>query len=151
VFSDRLSPEQRKNHNIYLTQANTTGTLRAVTGDEKLGFKWKITYGDGTGASGIVYSDKVKVGGVTATAQAVEAATSVAHSFLVQKNDGLLGLGFGRTNTVTPEKQQTFFENVKSQLKEPLFTVSLKKNATGVYDFGYIDDKKYQVCCQGPQ
>lgn len=109
------------------------------------GLSWKIAYGDGSGASGVVYADKVKVGGVTATRQAVEAATSISAQFIEEHSDGLLGLGFGNTNTIKPTKQPTFFENIKPTLKEPLFTVTLKKNATGVYDFGYIDPKKYIV------
>lgn len=110
------------------------------------GLSWKIAYGDGSGASGVVYADKVKVGGVTATRQAVEAATSISAQFIEENSDGLLGLGFGNTNTIKPTKQPTFFENIKPSLKEPLFTVTLKKNATGVYDFGYIDPQKYIVC-----
>lgn len=107
------------------------------------GLSWKIAYGDGSGASGVVFADRVKVGGVTATRQAVEAATSVSAQFIEEHSDGLLGLGFGNTNTIKPTKQPTFFENIKPSLKEPLFTVTLKKNATGVYDFGYIDPEKY--------
>jgi hypothetical protein len=109
------------------------------------GYSWKIAYGDGSGASGIVYADKVVVGGATVTQQAVEAATSVSAEFIREKSDGLLGLGFGHTNTIKPTKQPTFFENIKSTLKEPLFTVTLKKNASGTYDFGYIDEKKFVV------
>jgi aspergillopepsin I len=120
--------------------------VRESSGQEKPGFTWKISYGDGSGASGIVYADKVQIGGVTATSQAVQAATSVSQQFVSEKSDGLLGLGFGKTNTVKPEKQSTFFESIKPVLKEPLFTVSLKKNATGTYDFGFIDERKYIVC-----
>lgn len=109
------------------------------------GLSWKIAYGDGSGASGVVFADRVKVGGVTATRQAVEAATSISAQFIEEHSDGLLGLGFGNTNTIKPTKQPTFFENIKPSLKEPLFTVTLKKNATGIYDFGYIDPQKYIV------
>jgi aspergillopepsin I len=149
VFSDRLPEFQRKGHSFYVTSDNassTTGTIREVTGTEKKGFTWAIRYGDGTGASGIVFNDRVSLGPISAPEQAVEAATQVSSQFYLQHSDGLLGLGFGKTNTVKPEKQRTFFENIKDQLQQPLFTVSLKKNATGTYDFGYVDQKKYQVC-----
>lgn len=43
-----------------------------------------------------------------------------------------------------PEKQQTFFDNAKSSLSKPLFTVDLKKNAPGSYNFGFIDNSKYK-------
>jgi hypothetical protein len=135
---------QRKGHAFYLTNDNTTeGTIRDVSGSEKKGFSWAIHYGDGTGASGIVFQDKVKIGPVAVAEQGVEAATKVSSQFYQQHSDGLLGLGFGKSNTVKPEKQKTWFENVKETLKDPVFTVSLKKNATGVYDFGWIDQKKY--------
>lgn len=44
---------------------------------------------------------------------------------------------------VKPTKQLTFFDNAKSSLSIPLFTVDLKKNAPGSYNFGFIDDSKY--------
>lgn len=146
VFSDRLPPYQLKNHNFYPTQNgnDTNGNVRQVTGTEKKGFSWKITYGDGTGASGLVYEDAVRIGPVTAKAQAVEVATQISAQFHQERSDGLLGLGFGKTNTVKPDRQQTWFENVLPQLAAPLFTAALKKNATGSYDFGFIDPAKYQ-------
>lgn len=44
---------------------------------------------------------------------------------------------------VRPVKQETFFDNAKSSLSKPLFTVDLKKNAPGSYNFGFIDKSKY--------
>jgi hypothetical protein len=91
-----------------------------------------------------VYADKVVVGGVTATSQAVEAATSVSSQFSQDKDDdGLLGLAFSSINTVQPQAQKTFFDTVKPSLASPLFAVSLKYHAPGTYDFGYIDSSKY--------
>lgn len=84
-----------------------------------------------------MYADKVVVGAVTATSQAVEAATSVsAGSF--DGSDGLLGLASSSINTVTPDQQTTFFDTVKSTLAAPVFTATLKHQAPGSYDFGYI-------------
>ena len=101
------------------------------------GETWNITYGDGSGASGTVYADKVVVGGVTATTQAVEAATSVSSQFTQDTdNDGLLGLAFSSINTVKPQQQNTFFDTVKSSLAKQLFTADLKKGQAGSYDFG---------------
>lgn len=111
---------------------------------EKKGYTWKISYGDGSGASGKVYADKVVVGGVTATSQAVEAATAVSAQFTQDVDtDGLLGLAMDKLNTVTPQKQTTFFSTVLSQLSQPLFAVDLKYHAAGSYDFGFIDKSKY--------
>jgi aspergillopepsin I len=84
------------------------------------------------------------VGPVTATSQAVEAATQVSAQFTEDTdNDGLLGLAFSTINTVRPTRQTTFFDTVKSSLKQKLFAVDLKKGAAGTYDFGYIDSSKY--------
>lgn len=108
------------------------------------GATWSIQYGDGSGAAGVVYADKVVVGSVTATSQAVEAATSVSSSFTDSTNsDGLMGLAFSNINTVRPTSQTTFFDTVKSTLKQSLFTVDLKKGGPGTYDFGFIDSSKY--------
>ena len=46
-------------------------------------------------------------------------------------------------NAVKPTKQLTFFDNAKSTLSTPLFTVDLRKNAPGSYNFGFIDNSKY--------
>jgi aspergillopepsin I len=84
-----------------------------------------------------VFADKVVVGGVTATTQAVEAATSVSSSFAQNvDNDGLLGLAFSSINTVQPKQQTTFFDTVKSTLAKQLFTADLKKGSAGSYTFG---------------
>jgi aspergillopepsin I len=110
------------------------------------GSTWKISYGDGSGASGDVYTDTVNVGGVTVTTQAVEAAQSISAQFQQDTdNDGLLGLAFSSINTVTPKSQTTFFDTAINEgvLSENLFAVDLKKGAPGSYDFGFIDSSKY--------
>jgi len=108
------------------------------------GSSWSITYGDASGAAGSVYADKVVIGAVTATSQAVEAATSVSSAFIADTaNDGLLGLAFSSINTISPTQQTTFFDTVKSTLHMPVFTVRLRKGAAGSFDFGWIDSTKY--------
>ncbi|KAE9978507.1 hypothetical protein EG328_001417 [Venturia inaequalis] len=108
------------------------------------GHSWTIRYGDRSGANGKVYQDKVSIGEITVPNQAVEAASTVSKTFSKDPlNDGLLGLAFGKLNTIKPSKQPTWFENAKPKLLMPLFTVSLKRRAVGSYDFGYIDKSKY--------
>ncbi|KAI8932808.1 hypothetical protein NX059_010294 [Plenodomus lindquistii] len=134
VFSSLQASTQLSGHQYYQADASKV----------KSGYSWRISYGDGSGASGKVYADKVVVGGVTATTQAVEAATSVSAQFSQDVDtDGLLGLAFSSINTVSPVQQKTFFDTVKSQLASPLFAVNLKYHAAGTYDFGYIDKTKY--------
>lgn len=103
-----------------------------------------VSYGDGSSTSGDVYADTVQIGGITATSQAVEAATSVASVFTGDSaKDGLAGFAFSTINTVTPQKQNTWFDNIKSSLSQQLFAVTLKHQAAGTYDFGFIDSSKY--------
>jgi hypothetical protein len=127
VFSSLQASTQLSGHDYYTVDSSKV----------KSGYTWKILYGDGSGAAGRVYADKVTVGGVTATSQAVEAATSVSATFAKDvDNDGLLGLAQSSINTVQPVQQMTFFDNVKSSLAKPLFAVTLKYRAAGTYDFG---------------
>jgi hypothetical protein len=121
VFSTETPASQSTGHPKYNP---------ATSGKKISGATWKISYQDGSGASGDVYADKVVVGPVTATSQAVEAATQVSAQFTEDTdNDGLLGLAFSTINTVRPTKQTTFFDTVKSTLKQKLFAVDLKKGA----------------------
>lgn len=84
------------------------------------------------------------VGGVSYASQAVESAEKVSSEFTEDTaSDGLLGLAFSSINTVQPTPQNTFFDNVKSSLSQPLFAAALKHNAPGVYDFGFTDSSKY--------
>ncbi|KAL4868083.1 aspartic protease pep1 [Aspergillus spectabilis] len=135
VFSEELPSAQQSGHSVYHPSDNAT---------KLSGYSWRISYGDGSSASGDVYRDTVTVGGVTAHGQAVEAAQRISQQFLQdQNNDGLLGLAFSSINTVEPRAQSTFFDTVRSQLDSPLFAVTLKHQAPGSYDFGYIDSAKY--------
>ncbi|PYH97881.1 preproproctase B [Aspergillus ellipticus CBS 707.79] len=135
VFSDKLSSTESAGHSVYTPSSSAT---------ELSGYSWDIYYGDGSSASGIVYDDKVTVGGATYSKQAVEAATEVSSEFVSDtSNDGLLGLGFSSINTVEPVAQKTFFDNIKSSLASPIFTAYLKHDAAGSYDFGFIDSSKY--------
>lgn len=113
------------------------GQYDPSTGTKLDGYSWSITYGDGSGAAGDVYSDKVVVGGVTATSQAIEAATSVSSSFEQNTaSDGLMGLAFSSINQVRPKPQTTFFDTVKPTLQKALFTADLKAGTPGSYGFG---------------
>lgn len=108
------------------------------------GVSWKISYGDGSSSSGKVYSDKVTIGGLTVTGQAVEAASTVSQSFTQESaTDGLVGLAFSSINTVTPNQAKTFFDNATPQLASPLFTADLKHQARGTYNFGFIDNSAF--------
>ena len=109
------------------------------------GHSWQIRYGDGSAANGQVYLDKVSVGDLTFPKQAIEAAAKVSTTFSNDPAiDGLLGLAFSKINTIKPTKQNTWFENIKPKLAAPVFTSTLKREAIGAYDFGYLDKAKYK-------
>ncbi|KAJ8608663.1 hypothetical protein MRB53_039547 [Persea americana] len=126
VFSTLMPSSQSSGHSpLY----NPSGSSTAV---RETGETWSISYGDGSGASGVVYADKVVIGAVTATSQAVEAATSVSSTFQADRsNNGLVGLAMSSINTASPKQVTTFFDTVKSSLASPLFTATLKKGKGG--------------------
>lgn len=97
------------------------------TSSKVQGSTWDISYGDGSSSSGDVYYDNVTVGGLSVYPMAVEAATDVSAEFTADEDiDGLLGLAFGKLNTVSPKKQKTFFEAARASLDKYLFTADLK-------------------------
>jgi len=135
VFSSEQPKSQTTGHAIY-TPSKTSKLLSGET--------WDISYGDGSSASGNVYTDTVSVGASTVTGQAVELAKTVSAEFVSDASDGLLGLAFDSINTVTPNQQKTFFFNAIAQgLPLPVFTANLKKGKPGNYNFGYIDSSEY--------
>ena len=79
----------------------------------------------------------------------IELANQLSNSFASGPGDGLLGLGFGKINTVTPGPVKTPVENMIEQSDIPkeseLFTCHLSnyknKDDPAFYTFGYIDEE----------
>ncbi|KAI1497917.1 secreted aspartic proteinase precursor [Biscogniauxia marginata] len=137
VFSTELASRYQSGHSVYSPSKSSTSKKLS-------GYTWDISYGDGSGASGDVYTDIVNIGGVSFASQAVEAASTISTQFTEDTdNDGLVGLAFSTINTVSPSSQKTFFDNVKSSLSQPLFAADLKHGTPGSYDFGFADSSKY--------
>ncbi|KAK6343839.1 hypothetical protein TWF696_007495 [Orbilia brochopaga] len=136
VFANTQPTSQTKGHRVF----NPT---KSTTFKKLSGYTWGITYADGSGASGTVGTDKVAVGSAIVQNQFVELPSTVSNNFVQGSNDGLLGLAFGKLNTVRPKQSKTFFENAMSSLSNKLFTAYLRHAAVGSYDFGYIDRSKY--------
>lgn len=137
VFNTQLPAQQTKGHATYDPQKSKT--FKAMEGSS-----FKISYGDKSGAKGNVGTDTVSVGGAVVAAQAIELATSVTQSFIDDVNsDGLMGLGFMSSNTISPTQQDTFFGNVAPSLKAPLFTANLKHHTAGSYQFGAVDRTQF--------
>jgi hypothetical protein len=137
VFSTALSQRTIDQHTAFDPAKSQSFQLMQ-------GATWQISYGDGSGAAGVVGTDTVQIGGATATGQAVELATAVSQAFVTDtNNDGLVGLAFSNLNTVKPQQQTTFFDTVMPQLAMPVFSVDLRNDNTGTYTFGAIDNSKY--------
>lgn len=137
VFSTYLNTSDIGSHSAYDPSKSSTWSKLA-------GASFDISYGDGSGAEGIVGYDSVDIGGVTVPNQAIELATSVSSAFVSDADsDGLVGLAFSSLNSVKPQSQNTFFENVMASLEQPLFTVDLDLDGSGTYEFGVIDQAKY--------
>jgi hypothetical protein len=124
-------------HTIY--DPKKSSTAKHATGS------WRITYGDGSSASGDVYTDTITIADIVVPRQAVEAAKKLSSSFLTDGgNDGLLGLAWPEINTVHPRPVATPMKNMieKKLIDHPLFTVKLGRGKEpGFYSFGYIDPK----------
>jgi hypothetical protein len=140
VFSTELSSSEQSGHSVYTPSKSSTAKKLS-------GYTWDISYGDGSGASGDVYTDVVNIGGVSYATQAVETASQISTEFTEDTdNDGLVGLAFSSINTVSPKAQKTFFDNVKSSLSSPLFAADLKHD-TGEFflnpPFSPRENRKY--------
>jgi len=137
VFSAEIPAADINGQKIYNPNASTTATY--VSGQQ-----WEIFYGDGSGAYGDVWTDKVCLGNACFANQAVETAQDVSYEFTQSSDtDGLLGLGFSNINSVYPTPQTTWFDNIQNSLIAPLFTVNLKHKKPGSYNFGYIDSHQF--------
>ncbi|MCJ1239627.1 hypothetical protein MMC14_007625 [Varicellaria rhodocarpa] len=144
VFSTELpkSDTTGSSHTIY--NPNSSSTYKATKGSS-----WKISYGDGSAASGTVGTDNVDIGGLTIKNQSVELAKTLSTEFAQGAGDGLLGLAFSSINTVTPTPAHTPVENMVSQddIKSAVFTANLGSwrdasdpdKGVSFYTFGYID------------
>ncbi|KAK0747061.1 penicillopepsin [Schizothecium vesticola] len=139
VFNTLLPAASTPGHALFDPAISSTFRLLPDT-------TFSITYGDDSGASGVVGRDAVTVGGVQVPDQAVELATNVSGSFVEDvRSAGILGLAFSKLNTVQPEGEKTFFENLMPTLAEPVFTADLRSGgAVGAYEFGRVDPDKFR-------
>lgn len=138
VFNTQLPPSSTAGQTLF-------DPLKSATFKLLEGASFEISYGDKSRAAGNVGTDIVNIGGATVNNQAIELALEITDSFVDDANsDGLLGLGFSTINTVKPEQQKTFFDNIQASLVEPLFTVNLRHAEVGAYEFGRIDPSKFQ-------
>ncbi|KAF8319642.1 acid protease [Clavulina sp. PMI_390] len=139
VWSSFLPSSVNKSvHNVYdPTKSSTAKQESALT--------WWTPFGDGSYASGPVYSDTITLGGnLTVLNQAFAAVKSLSNSYLSDDaSDGLLGLAFPSINNIHPTPQATLVENMIDEgvISKPIFTAKLDKgDSEGFYTFGYVDE-----------
>ncbi|KAF8509885.1 aspartic peptidase domain-containing protein [Hysterangium stoloniferum] len=128
-------------HTIYKPSASSTA--KPVSGAT-----WNISYGDGSSASGNVYTDTIHIGSLTIPNQGVELAEKLSSSFLQEDgSDGLLGLAWPDINTVQPKPVLTPVANaIKQNLAQGIFSVALDQgDGNGFYTFGGVDAAKAGV------
>ncbi|TVY73648.1 Aspergillopepsin-1 [Fusarium oxysporum f. sp. cubense] len=145
VFSTELSKRIQKGHNIF-------DPLSSSSFNELTDKTWKISYGDGSSASGDCGSDDVTIGGLTIKNQTIELASQLDQQFAQGKGDGLLGLAFPQINTVKTNwdsgPADTPVVNMINQHDIPkeaeLFTSAFysqrdANSPESFYTFGFID------------
>ncbi|EXJ55653.1 hypothetical protein A1O7_08582 [Cladophialophora yegresii CBS 114405] len=138
VFNTNLPASSQQGHTIYDPTQSTTFS-NALDGST-----FNITYGDGSSASGPVGVDELDIGGATVAAQAIGLPDTVADSFVTDSaSNGLVGLAFSQLNTIEPQQQKTFFDNILPDLTLPVFTAQLKSGEVGSYEFGNIDQTAF--------
>ena len=73
------------------------------------GYTFNESYADGSGASGLVATDMVEIGGAAVPNMPFGVCTSLLYGSgsTTRDTDGPLGLGFGAGSTITPNKQCT--------------------------------------------
>lgn len=137
VFSSETPDFSLQGQTLYYPENSSTSKLLP-------GQRWRIKYGDGSGAQGNVFTDRVAIGPVGFNKQAIELAQAVSSE--IASDDfisGIMGMASSSSNTVRPDKQLTFLDNIKDSLAEPLFTANLQKGKPGNYNFGYINKSEY--------
>lgn len=141
---------QHKNHAVF-------DPTKSSTFKNKDGSTWRISYGDGSSASGIVGNDDIDMGGLVVKGQAIELADTLSAQFTSGAGDGLLGLAFSNINTVRPQAVRTPVETMISQSDIPksasLFTAKLGSwrdadepdKGESFYTFGFVDQVTVQA------
>ncbi|WKT52602.1 Aspartic peptidase A1 family [Fusarium oxysporum f. sp. vasinfectum] len=134
VFLTELSKRIQKGHNVF-------NPLSSSSFNELTDKTWKISYGDGSSASGDCGSDDIIIGGLTIKNQTVELALQLDQQFARGKGDSLLGLAFPQMNTV---KTNWDSDPADTPVEAELFTSAFysqrdANSPKSFYTFGFID------------
>ncbi|PNY24154.1 Aspartic protease pep1 [Tolypocladium capitatum] len=103
---------------------------------------WNIRYvaADDSNAVGIVYRDVLRLGDFEVKNALIESAALVSDTFEMETGfSGIMGLAKQLKNNIQPP-QPNFLSVLGRQLKAPVFTVDLRKNATSHFGFGHVNE-----------
>lgn len=93
--------------------------------------KWKIRYGDGASANGIIGIDRLQLGKLEVESQMIELAVDQSEDLTKGPGEGILGLAFSGAASVKSIK--TPMDNLVAQnrLQEPVFSLYLGNKKHG--------------------
>ncbi|KAM0245354.1 hypothetical protein ACHAP5_005436 [Fusarium lateritium] len=104
--------------------------------------EWNVEYVDGTHANGVVYLDTLRLGDLELKNTAIQSAQIVAPRFERETElTGIMGLAKSLPSNIDPPTP-SLLDKLRPLLDEPVFTVDLRRNATGRFDFGQIDETR---------
>ncbi|KAF8595525.1 acid protease [Ceratobasidium sp. AG-I] len=120
-------------HNKYDNSASSTSKPQNGT--------FSISYGDGSTASGPIYSDTVTIAGISVSGQTFSAVTQESDSFGENPMDGILGLGFP---SISQTGSKNFVQNAKDQgaISKAIFSFALNKDSSELYIGGENSAKR---------
>ncbi|KAM0555969.1 hypothetical protein ACHAPJ_005949 [Fusarium lateritium] len=102
--------------------------------------EWNVEYVDGTHADGIVYLDTVHLGEFELKNTAIQSAQIIAPRFERETElTGIMGLAKSLPSNINPPTP-SLLDKLRPLLEKPVFSVDLRRNATGRFDFGHIDE-----------
>lgn len=147
VYSAAIPKKQLKGQAQYDANASRTSKLVPLA-------MWLVGYIDYSFAAGLVYRDTVALvtdaasaggegvrggGGLVVADQGLQVAGIVAPSIVHDAGmDGIFGLGFDHLNFVFPDKEKTWFSNIKDRLSAPLFTVDFQHEKREFFFFSFF-------------
>lgn len=110
--------------------------------------KWKIRYGDGSSANGVIGIDRLQLGTLQVKSQMIELAVEQSEDLTQGPGEGILGLAFSRAASVKSIK--TPMDNLVAQnrLQEPVFSVYLGNKKHGQDGGMYCISIKYMSSTQ---
>jgi len=130
VLSSALPTSETSGRTVYIPSKSAVDTNRP----------WSISYGDGSFANGVIYSDTIAIGNIVIDQQAVYSATFINGTLLSYPVDGLVGMSLGAKET---SGDASVLSNLLSHgLQSSVFACALVRpnepNVQGFCTFGYV-------------